>query len=228
MKVLILESDKNSAMLELEHLQANGIHCDFIDDGEAGLDQALSVDYDLVLLDITLPRRDGFSVCNALRLEKNIPIIFLTDRTYDADKVRAFALGADDYITKPFSSAELLARVKAHINRYHTLVHESGDKLGVLTIRDLRIDRDSHQVFLKNKEISMPIREFKLLLFLAQNPNIVFSKERLFDRLWGMDAMGDVATVTVHIQRIRDKLEKIAKDDKYIETIWGAGYRFRG
>ena len=228
MKILIIEDDRSIAELERDYLQANDFDCDIAADGESGLQRALSGDYALVIVDIMLPKRDGFSVCTQLRKQKDIPIIFLSAKNEDIDKVRGLGLGADDYMTKPFSPSELVARVKGHIARYEKLVNKSGEKKpNVIHVRDLKIDKDAHRVFVCGQEVMMPVREFELLLFLAENPNIVFSKERLFDRLWGMDAMGDVSTVTVHIQRIRDKIEKKDGSQKYIETVWGAGYRFR-
>lgn len=228
MRVLIIEDDKSIAELERDYLQVSGFDCDIAADGESGLKLALNEDYALVIIDIMLPKRDGFSVCSELRKVKDIPIIFLSAKNEDIDKVRGLGLGADDYMTKPFSPSELVARVKSHISRYEKLVNKTGQKKSsVIQIRDLMIDRDAHRVYVAGEEISMPVREFELLLFLAENPNIVFSKERLFDRLWGIDAMGDVSTVTVHIQRIREKIEKDPDGKKYIETVWGAGYRFR-
>lgn len=228
MRVLIIEDDKSIAELERDYLQVSGFDCDIAADGESGLKLALNEDYALVIIDIMLPKRDGFSVCSELRKVKDIPIIFLSAKNEDIDKVRGLGLGADDYMTKPFSPSELVARVKSHISRYEKLVNKTAQKKSsVIQIRDLTIDKDAHRVYVAGKEISMPVREFELLLFLAENPNIVFSKERLFDRLWGIDAMGDVSTVTVHIQRIREKIEKDPDGKKYIETVWGAGYRFR-
>ena len=228
MKVLIIEDDKSIAELERDYLQVNGFACDIAADGESGLKMAMQEDYALVIVDIMLPGRDGFSVCSELRREKDIPIIFLSARSEDIDKVRGLGLGADDYMTKPFSPSELVARVKSHIARYEKLVSKNAAKKSdIIQVRDLKIDKEAHRVYVGGKEVAMPVREFELLLFLAENPNIVFSKERLFDRLWGMDAMGDVSTVTVHIQRIRDKIEKNLAGQKYIETVWGAGYRFR-
>ncbi|MBE5040221.1 response regulator transcription factor [Ructibacterium gallinarum] len=228
MKVLIIEDDKSIAELERDYLQVNGFECDIAADGESGLKMAMQEDYALVIVDIMLPGRDGFSVCSELRREKDIPIIFLSARSEDIDKVRGLGLGADDYMTKPFSPSELVARVKSHIARYEKLVSKNAaKKSNIIQVRDLKIDKEAHRVYVGGKEVAMPVREFELLLFLAENPNIVFSKERLFDRLWGMDAMGDVSTVTVHIQRIRDKIEKNSAGQKYIETVWGAGYRFR-
>ena len=228
MRVLIVEDDKQIAELERDYLQVNGFDCDIAADGERGLSMALEGEYALVILDIMLPKRDGFSVCSELRKTKDIPIIFLSAKNEDIDKVRGLGLGADDYMTKPFSPTELVARVKSHITRYEQLVNKSIEKKPcILEVRELRIDKDAHRVYVGEEEVSMPVKEFELLLFLAENPNIVFSKERLFDRLWGIDAMGDVSTVTVHIQRIREKIEKNLNGNKYIETVWGAGYRFR-
>ena len=205
MRILIIEDDRSIAELERDYLQVNGYECDIAADGESGLQMALGDDYALVIVDIMLPKRDGFSICSELRREKDIPIIFLSAKNEDIDKVRGLGLGADDYMTKPFSPSELVARVKSHIARYEKLVSKTAEKKSsVINVRDLKIDKDAHRVYVGGQEVAMPVREFELLLFLAENPNIVFSKERLFDRLWGMDAMGDVSTVTVHIQRIRD------------------------
>ena len=229
MRILIVEDERNVAELEQDYLIANGFSCDIAEDGETGLKMAMAEEYQLVILDVMLPKRDGFSVCSQIRKEKDTPIIFVSGRCEEIDKVRAFGLGADDYMTKPFSPTELVARVKGHIARYETLVNKPAVAQNhVIAVRDLRIDKDAHRVYMGDTEIAMPVREFELLLFLAENPNIVFSKERLFDRLWGMDAMSDDSTVTVHIQRIRDKIEKKETSEKFIETVWGAGYRFRG
>lgn len=228
MSILIIEDDFKIAELEKDYLQANGFESEIAGDGESGLAMALENEYDLIILDIMLPKRDGFSVCTEIRRKKDIPIIFVSAKCEEIDKIRGLGLGADDYITKPFSPLELVARVKCHIARYNSLVNKAVDKKqDIICAGELKIDRDAHRVFVGDNEISMPVREFELLLFLAENPNIVFSKERLFDRLWGMDAMGDVSTVTVHIQRIREKIEKNQSGEKYIETVWGAGYRFR-
>ncbi len=229
MSILIVEDDPKIAELERDYLMANGFSCDIAVDGDTGLKQALTREYQLIILDIMLPKRDGFSICSEIRKEKDIPIIIVSAKGDDIDKVRAFGLGVDDYMTKPFSPAELVARVKGHINRYQILVNKPTVNFHhMIAVRDLKIDKDAHRVYLGEKEIAMPVREFELLLFLAENPNIVFSKERLFDRLWGMDALSDDSTVTVHIQRIRDKIENKEKNERYIETVWGAGYRFRG
>lgn len=227
MRILIIEDDMSIAELERDYLEVNGFECDIAADGDTGLEMALKNDYALLVVDIMLPKRDGFSVCTAVRKQKETPIIFLSAKSEDIDKVRGLGLGADDYMTKPFSPSELVARVKAHINRYNKLIGAEAKKSNVIEVRGLKIDRDSRRVYLNDKEIIMPVKEYELLLFLAENPNIVFNKEVLFDRIWGMDAMGDASTVTVHIQRIRDKIDKGGKN-KFIETVWGAGYRFSG
>lgn len=229
MRILIVEEDRKFAELERDHLYANGFPCDIAEDGEAGLNFALNNDYSLIILGVLLSKRDGFSVCREIRKKKDIPIIFVSSLTDDMDKIRGLGLGADDYIIKPFSPLELVARVKAHIGRYEVLVNKPVVvKNNLICVRNLRIDKDAHRVFLGDEEVFMPVREFELLLFLAENPNIVFSKGRLLDRLWGMEALSDDSTVTVHIQRIRDKIEKKPDGDKFIETVWGAGYRFCG
>lgn len=228
MKILIIEDDLSIAELENDYLTMNGFECDIAMDGNTGLQMAQRGDYTLVIVDIMLPGRDGFSICKELRRNKDIPIIFLSAKGDEVDKIRGLGLGADDYMTKPFSPSELVARVKTHISRYEKLVAKNPEKKAdILTIRGLKIDKNARRVYVDGTEVAMPVKEYELLLFLAENPNIVFSKERLFDRIWGMDAMGDVSTVTVHIQRIRDKIDKGRSGNKYIETVWGAGYRFR-
>lgn len=228
MKILIIEDDLSIAELENDYLTMSGFECDIATDGNSGLEKARSGDYALIIVDIMLPGRDGFSICKEIRAESDVPIIFLSAKSDEIDKVRGLGLGADDYMTKPFSPSELVARVKSHIARYEKLTAAANKaKPDVLTIGRLKIDKNAHRVYVDDNEVAMPVKEYELLLFLAENPNIVFNKERLFDRIWGMDAMGDVSTVTVHIQRIRDKIDKNRSGNKFIETVWGAGYRFR-
>lgn len=228
MKILIIEDDLSIAELENDYLTMSGFECDIATDGNSGLEKARSGDYALIIVDIMLPGRDGFSICKEIRAESDVPIIFLSAKSDEIDKVRGLGLGADDYMTKPFSPSELVARVKSHIARYEKLTAAANKaKPDVLTIGGLKIDKNAHRVYVDDNEVAMPVKEYELLLFLAENPNIVFNKERLFDRIWGMDAMGDVSTVTVHIQRIRDKIDKNRPGNKFIETVWGAGYRFR-
>ena len=221
-KILIIEDDKEIAELERDYLEINDFECEIAARGTTGLEKALAEDYDLIIIDIMLPGMDGFEVISEFRKKKQTPVIFLSAKNSDIDKIRGLGLGADDYMTKPFSPGELVARVKAHIARHDALTNKSGD---IITAGGLVIDKDAHKVMVRNKEISLTAKEYDLLLFLAENPNRSFSKEVLFDRIWGMDAIGDVSTVTVHIQRVRDKINTGA--EKYIETIWGVGYRFR-
>ena len=228
MKILVIEDDLNIAELENDFLHMDGYECDIAITGNQGLEMALKNDYALILLDINLPGCDGFTICKEVRKSKDIPIIFVSAKTDDIDKIRGLRLGADDYVTKPFSPPELMARVKAHISRYERLIAKTPiKKSDIITMRGLKIDKNARRIYVDSKEVSMPVKEFELLLFLAENPNIDFSKERLFDRIWGIDSMGDVSTVTVHIQRIREKIDKNHLNIKHIETVWGAGYRFR-
>ena len=220
-KILIIEDEVAIADLEKDYLELSDFKVDICNTGDEGLKTALAGDYDLIILDLMLPGMDGFEVCKKIREEKNIPILMVSAKKDDIDKIRGLGLGADDYMTKPFSPNELVARVKAHISRYDTLTSKSGN---VITIGKLMIDKDAHKVTVDGKEISLTAKEYDLLLFLAENPNHTFSKEILFDRIWGMDAIGDVSTVTVHIQRVRDKIN--TENERYIETIWGVGYRF--
>lgn len=225
MRILIIEDEQSIAELERDYLKISGFECDIAGDGEQGLALALANDYDLIILDLMLPGLDGFEVCRRIREKKETPLIILSARSEEFDKVRGLGLGADDYMTKPFSPGELVARVKNHIDRYSRLVgvHRSN----VLKIRGLEIHRDARKVIMNGRERSLTAKEFDLLLFLAENPNKVFSRDALFDRIWGMDALGDVATVTVHVQRVREKIEEDTQSPQYIETVWGAGYRFR-
>ena len=209
-----------------DYLAVNGFECDIAADGIKGLETALNNDYDLIILDIMLPGLDGFAILSRIRESKDIPVILLTAKKEEIDKIRAFGLGADDYMTKPFSPGELVARVKMRIERYDSLTGRRG-KNSTLRIRGLEIDRDARKVFVSGEEKQFTAKEYDLLLFLAENPNRVFSREILFDRIWGLDAIGDIATVTVHIQRIREKIEEDTQNPQYIETVWGAGYRFR-
>lgn len=219
-RILIIEDDRSIAELERDYLEINNFRCDIAENGPDGLLRALSDSFDLIIIDIMLPGMDGFEVLAKLRKKKQTPVIMLSAKSEDIDKIRGLGLGADDYMTKPFSPNELVARVKAHIARHDILTNH---KHRIITIRALSIDKDAHKVTVDGREIALTAKEFDLLEFLAENPNHTFSKDLLFDRIWGMDAIGDVSTVTVHIQRIRDKLGE--NGDKYIETVWGVGYR---
>lgn len=224
-KILIVEDDEEIAMLERDYLEIEGFQTQVISDGGAVEEAALTGAYDLILLDLMLPGRSGYEVCRRIRDQVDVPILMVTARTESVDKIRGLGLGADDYIAKPFDPAELVARVKSHLSRYQRLTGGRGEDDGAIQVGDLRILPQSWKVFKGNQEIKMPNREFALLKFLAENPNIVFSKERLFETIWGYDYVGDSATVTVHVGRIRDKIENDPAHPKIIETVWGAGYR---
>ena len=226
-RILIIEDDQGIAELERDYLEANGFSTDIAADGKTGEAKALGEAYDLILLDIMLPGRDGFQICRAIRATKDIPILIVSARQEDIDKIRGLGLGADDYIVKPFSPNELVARVKGHLARYEQLTSRETHR-DVLRYGDLEIDESGHRVFVKWKEVALPNKEFELLLFFAKNPGIVFSKETLFDRVWGGEALGETATVSVHVNRVREKIEENTAKPRYIETVWGAGYRFRG
>ncbi len=226
-RILIIEDDLSIAELERDYLEINGFDVDIEVDGEKGLKKALSTPYDMILLDLMLPKVEGFEICKLIRNEKNIPILMISAKKEDIDKIRGLGLGADDYITKPFSPGELVARVKSHMTRYQRLVGEAIDKKEIIEIRGLYIDKLSRRVFINNEEVFLTTKEYDLLTFLASNPNRVYTKEELFERLWGMESFGDIATVTVHIRKIREKVELDTSNPQYIETIWGVGYRFK-
>lgn len=226
-KILIVEDDELIAELERDYLEASGYEVVLAFDGEAGL-REFQKGCDAAVLDIMLPKKNGFELCREIRKTSDIPILLVTAKKEDIDKIRGLGLGADDYVVKPFSPAELVARVKAHIGIHARLgQREQGSRQEeCLAFGDLKIYPKAYRVFLKDKEIALANREFELLLFLASNPNIVFSKETLFERIWGMDALGDSATVMVHVNQIREKLKDPSDDREYIQTVWGAGYRF--
>ncbi|MDD4896827.1 MAG: response regulator transcription factor, partial [Atribacterota bacterium] len=194
--------------------------------GLEGLEDALRKDYDLILLDLMLPDIDGFEICKKIRKDKNIPILIISARGEDIDKIRGLGLGADDYISKPFSPNELVARVKAHLSRFDRLTRKTEKVKHEIQIKNLTINQVSRRVFLDNKEIIFTTKEFEILNFLASHPNIVFSKERLYEHIWGDDSYGDIATIAVHIKKIRDKIEKDPQKPRFIDTLWGSGYRF--
>jgi DNA-binding response OmpR family regulator len=226
-RILIVEDEQSIAELERDYLEINGYEVDIETSGERGLERALSIDYDLVILDLMLPIMDGFEICRRIRSVKDIPIVMVSAKKEDIDKIRGLGLGADDYMIKPFSPSEMVARVKAHLARYERLMGRRESKNDEVRIRGLMIDKTARRVFVNEREVMFTTKEFDLLTHLAMNPNRVYSKEQLFDLLWGMDAMGEIATVTVHIRKLREKVEQDPSNPQYIETIWGAGYRFR-
>ena len=226
-KILIIEDEKSIAELERDYLEINGFETDIVLTGDLGLQKALSHDYDLLLLDVMLPNIDGFEICRKVRSIKDIPIIMVTAKKEEIDKIRGLGLGADDYLVKPFSPNEMVARVKAHLSRYERLSMKQKPETFTLDIRGLSIDRSDRRVLVNNQEVTFTTKEFDVLTFLAMNPNQVFSKEHLFERIWGYDSSGDISTVTVHIRKIREKIEHDPSNPEYIETVWGAGYRFK-
>ena len=226
-KILIIEDETAIADLEKDYLELSGFEVDIESDGNAGLAAALTKDYDLFILDLMLPGIDGFEICKRIRDEKNTPIIMVSAKKDDIDKIRGLGFGADDYMTKPFSPSELVARVKAHLAQYERLISSRLPKNQVITIRGLKIDKTARRVWVNDVETQFTTKEFDLLTFLAENPNRVFTKDELFRHIWNMESIGDIATVTVHIKKIREKIEFDTAKPQYIETIWGVGYRFK-
>lgn len=225
--ILIIEDDTAIAELEKDYLELSEFHVEIEHEGSEGAARAIDEDFDLILLDLMLPGMDGFEICKLIREKKNTPIIMVSAKKEDIDKIRGLGLGADDYMTKPFSPSELVARVKAHLSRYKRLTSAGQETNEVIEIRDLVIDKTARRVILAGEEKTFTTKEFDLLTFLAEHPNHVYSKEELFKEIWEMESVGDIATVTVHIKKIREKIEENTSKPKYIETIWGVGYRFR-
>ena len=221
-KILIVEDEQSIAELERDYLEINGFEVEIENDGLKGLDKAINENFDLYILDLMLPNVDGFEILRQIREKKNTPILMVSAKKDDIDKVRGLGLGADDYITKPFSPSELVARVKAHLARYERLINSD-----VIEIRGIKIDKTARRVYVNGEEKILTTKEFDLLTFLASNPNHVYTKEELFREIWDMDSIGDIATVTVHIKKIREKIEIDTSKPQYIETIWGVGYRFK-
>lgn len=226
-KLLIIEDEVAIAELEKDYLELSGFDVDIENNGKEGLQLALQQEYNLVVLDLMLPGMDGFEICKKIREVKNIPILMVSAKKDDIDKIRGLGLGADDYMTKPFSPSELVARVKAHLARYERLIGSGVKENTVIEIRGIKIDKTARRVYIHNEEKVFTTKEFDLLTFLAENPNHVYTKEELFKEIWDMESIGDIATVTVHIKKIREKIEKNTSKPQYIETIWGVGYRFK-
>ncbi len=226
-KILIVEDELAIAELEKDYLELSGFEVEVAADGQVGLKKALTEDYDLIILDLMLPGIDGFEICREVRAEKNTPIIMVSAKKDDIDKIRGLGLGADDYMTKPFSPSELVARVKAHMARYERLVGSAVEENKVIEIRGIKIDTTARRVWVNGEERTFTTKEFDLLTFLASHPNHVYTKDELFSEIWDMESIGDIATVTVHIKKIREKIEFDTSKPQYIETIWGVGYRFK-
>lgn len=226
-KILIVEDEVAIADLERDYLELNGYEVQVENTGIKGLETALAEEFDLIVLDLMLPGMDGFEVCKKIRVEKEVPILMVSAKKDDIDKIRGLGLGADDYMTKPFSPSELVARVKAHLARYERLVGNHAKENEIVEIRGVKIDKTARRVYINGEEKAFTTKEFDLLTFLAENPNHVYTKEELFREIWDMESIGDIATVTVHIKKIREKIEFNTAKPQYIETIWGVGYRFK-
>ncbi|MCX4267939.1 MAG: response regulator transcription factor [Lachnospiraceae bacterium] len=226
-KILIVEDELTIAELEKDYLELSRFEVEIETSGERGLERALKEDFDLFILDVMLPNVDGFEICRRVREVKNTPILLVSAKKDDIDKIRGLGLGADDYMTKPFSPSELVARVKAHLARYERLIGSNVQENEIIEIRGIKIDKTARRVYVNGEEKNFTTKEFDLLAFLAQNPNHVFTKEELFNKIWDMESIGDIATVTVHIKKIREKIEFDTSKPQYIETIWGVGYRFK-
>ena len=227
-RILIVEDETEIAQLEKDYLELSGFEVVLETNGEAGLKRALNEDFSLYILDIMLPDMDGLAICEKIRKVKTRPILLVSAKKDDIDKIRGLGLGADDYITKPFSPSELVARVKAHISSYERIATNPGDANDVVELHGLKMDKTARRVWVNDEEKTLTVKEFDLLLFLAEHPNRVFSKEELFSAIWSAEAVGDIATVTVHVKKIRQKIEANNADPQYIETIWGVGYRMKG
>ena len=226
-RILIIEDEEAIADLEKDYLELSEFEVEIENAGDTGLARALEGDFDLVILDLMLPGADGFEVCKKIREEKNIPILMVSAKKDDIDKIRGLGLGADDYMTKPFSPSELVARVKAHLTRYDRRTGTHNKENDIVEIRGIRIDKTARRVYIDGEEKNFTTKEFDLLTFLAENPNHVYTKDELFKEIWDMESVGDIATVTVHIKKIREKIELDTSKPQYIETIWGVGYRFK-
>ena len=226
-RILIVEDEIDIADLEKDYLELSGFDVEIENDGEKGLERALKEEFDLFILDLLLPGVDGFEICRQIREQKNTPILMVSAKKDDIDKIRGLGLGADDYVTKPFSPSELVARVKAHLARYERLISSNMPQNDMVEIRGIKIDKTARRVWVNGEEKQFTTKEFDLLTFLAEHPNHVFTKEELFREIWDMESIGDIATVTVHIKKIREKIEMNTNKPQYIETIWGVGYRFK-
>ena len=226
-KILIVEDEVAIAELEKDYLELSGFEVEVEHDGMTGLARALAEEFDLFILDLMLPGIDGFEICKQIREKKNTPILMVSAKKDDIDKIRGLGLGADDYVTKPFSPSELVARVKAHLSRYERLIGSNVVENDIIEIRGIKVDKTARRVWVNGEEKQFTTKEFDLLTFLAENPNHVYTKEELFREIWDMESIGDIATVTVHIKKIREKVEMDTSKPQYIETIWGVGYRFK-
>ena len=228
--IYCVEDERNIRELIVYTLESSGFTARGLESGKE-LNAAIAEQLpDLILLDIMLPGDDGYTILEKIRQMpevRDVPVIMVTAKGAEFDKVKGLDIGADDYMTKPFSPSELVARVKAHLARYERLIGSNVEQNEVIEIRGLKIDKTARRVWVNGEEKSFTTKEFDLLTFLAGHPNHVYSKEELFREIWDMESIGDIATVTVHIKKIREKIEYDTSHPQYIETIWGVGYRFK-
>ena len=223
-RILIVEDDADIAAIERDYLELGGYAVTIAPDGTTGLDAALHQPFDLILLDVMLPGIDGFAICKQVRAEKDIPILMVTARGEDVDKIRGLGFGADDYIEKPFSPSVLVARVKAHLAQYARL-KPCADTPKTITGGPLTADPAARRITKNGVEVPLKNKEYELLFFLMRHPEQVFSREDLYELIWGLESMGDNITVAVHINRLREKIEDTPADPKLLQTVWGVGYR---
>ena len=226
-KLLVVDDEEKIRRIIKKYAEFEGYEIEEAEDGMQAVEICREKDFDLIILDLMLPGIDGFEICRRIREKKNIPVLMVSAKKEDIDKIRGLGMGADDYITKPFSPSELVARVKAHLARYERLIGSAVRSNEIIEIRGLKIDKTARRVYVNGEEKAFTTKEFDLLTFLAENPNHVFKKEELFNKIWDMESLGDIATVTVHIKKIREKIELNTSKPQYIETIWGVGYRFK-
>lgn len=225
-RILIVEDDPTIAQVEKDYLELSGFEVVVENTGTGGLKRSLNEEFDLVILDLMLPGVDGFEICKSIRETKNIPIIMISARNEEIAKMRGFELGLDDYLTKPFSPNELVARVKGRLTRYESLVNDSNDASKTIEDNGMLVDIDSRRVFINGDEVVLTVKEFDMLVLLASNPNKVFSKEDMFEKIWDLSSEGDISTVTVHVRRLREKIEYESSNPKRIITVWGLGYKY--
>lgn len=225
-KILIVEDDEDIAFIEKDYLEVAGYETHTERDGVRGLTEALTGNYDLFLLDVMLPGLDGFALCRKLRDKTDKPIFMVTAKREDIDKIRGLGFGADEYVEKPFSPGVLVARVKAQLDQYERLKGKREEKRKI-TMGEISLEPDTHRVFVRGREKELPNKEFQLLEFFMTHPDKVYSREALYTRIWGMDSLGNTATVPVHINRLREALEKEPAKPVHILTIWGVGYKFK-
>ena len=227
-RVLVVDDEKLIVKGIRFSLEQDDMHVDCAYDGEEALELAKENHYDIILLDVMLPKMDGFEVCQQIRDFSNVPIVMLTAKGEDMDKILGLEYGADDYITKPFNILEVKARIKAIMRRAHQEGDNKEEKAKTVEVGDLRLDCEGRRVFIAGREINLTAKEFDVLELLAFNPNKVYSRENLLNIVWGYEYPGDVRTVDVHIRRLREKIEVNPSEPKYVHTKWGVGYYFQG